>query len=140
MRFDDAGLDRLLDRWPIARLATVAPDGRPHVVPVVFARAGGALWSPVDGKAKAGRTLARVRNVAHEPRVALLIDDYGDDWAQLWWLRIDGRASLVAGDPVAEAALRAKYPQYRDVALYAGEPLLVRVAPERVTTWANVPA
>jgi len=139
MLLEDAGLERLLDGWPIARLATVAPDGRPHLVPIVFARAEGALWSPVDGKSKTGRTLARVRHVTHEPRVSLMFDDYDDDWEQLWWLRIDGRATLVAGDPAAEAALRTKYPQYRDVALYAGGPLLIRIDPEHVTTWANVP-
>jgi hypothetical protein len=47
-------------------------------VPIVFARAGGALWSPIDGKLKAGGGLARVRNIERDPRVALLLDHYAD--------------------------------------------------------------
>ena len=137
MRLPDAEIDALLDAWPVARLATVAPDGRPHLVPIVFARAGGALWSPIDGKPKRGGTLARVRNVAHEPRVALLLDHYDDAWRRLWWIRVDGRASCVAGDAAAEAALRAKYPQYRDVPLYAFDPLLLRIAPGAIASWRS---
>ena len=60
-----------------------------------------------------------------------------DDWNQLWWIRIDGRATLVPGDAAAEAALRAKYPQYRGVPLYAAEPLLIRIEPTQVTTWGR---
>jgi PPOX class probable F420-dependent enzyme len=135
VQLDDPGLDRLLDTWPVARLATVAPDGRPHQVPIVFARVAGVLWSPVDGKPKASGALARIRNLRAEPRVSLLLDHYDDDWQRLWWIRIDGRACTVAGDAGAEAALRAKYPQYREVPLYAGEPLLIRIDADRVVSW-----
>jgi len=133
----DAETERLLDASPVARLATIAADGRPQLVPIVFARSGGALWSPIDAKPKSGRLLARIRNVERDPRVALLVDRYDDDWRRLWWLRIDGRASIVHGDAAAETSLRAKYPQYRGgVALYGGEPLLVRIEPERVARWS----
>jgi PPOX class probable F420-dependent enzyme len=133
----DAETERLLDAAAVARLATIAPDGRPQLVPIVFARSDGALWSPIDGKPKSARPLARVRNIERDPRVALLVDHYEDDWRRIWWLRIEGRASLVRGDAAAEAALRAKYRQYRGaVALYAGDPLLVRIAPERVSRWS----
>jgi len=138
--FLDADTDRLLDATAVARLATIAPDGRPQLVPIVFARSGGALWSPIDAKPKSARPLARVRNIERDPRVAVLVDHYEDDWRRLWWVRVDGRASLVRGDAAAEAALRAKYPQYRGaVALYAGAPLLVRIAPERVARWSPGP-
>ena len=135
MTRSEAEIERLLDAAPVARLATVAPDGRPHLVPIVFARSGGALWSPIDGKPKRGGPLARQRNVEHEPRVAVLVDHYDADWRALWWIRVDGRASLVHGDAAAEAALRAKYPQYRDVALYAAERLLIRIEPTGTATW-----
>jgi PPOX class probable F420-dependent enzyme len=137
MSLSEAEREHLLDSWPVARLATVAASGRPQLVPIVFARAGGALWSPIDGKLKTGGGLARVRNIERDPRVALLLDHYADDWQQLWWLRVDGRASLCGGDAGAEAALRAKYPQYRDVPLFAGEPRLLRIDPERILTWAS---
>jgi PPOX class probable F420-dependent enzyme len=138
MRLPDAEIERLLDAWPVARLATIAPDGSPHLVPIVFARHAGALWSPIDGKPKAGGRLARVANVAREPRVAVLLDRYEDDWRRLWWIRVEARAALAGGDAGVEAALRAKYPQYRATALYAdpAAPALLRIAPLRVTSWA----
>lgn len=136
--------DALLERWPAARLATLAADGSPHVVPVVFARHGGRLWSPVDAKPKGTGELARIRNVRARPQVSLLLDHYEVDWHRLWWLRVDGRADVVeAPDPelpgVADA-LRAKYPQYREWPLYRGAPLLLRIALERTRSWCAGPA
>ena len=137
MTLSDEARERLLDSWPVARLATLAKDGRPHLVPIVFARVGGALWLPIDGKPKSPGVLARVRNIESDPRVALLLDHYAADWQRLWWIRIEGRGSVCGADTGAEAALRAKYPQYRDVPLFAGEPLLLRIDPERVLTWTS---
>ncbi len=118
-------------------LATLRADGSAALVPVVFARVGGALWSPIDGKPKRGPVLARLANVAREPRVALLLDGYDANWARLWWLRVEGRARAEsAGIADGEAALRAKYPQYADVPLFAGEPVLLRIELERVSSWA----
>jgi PPOX class probable F420-dependent enzyme len=128
-------VERLLERWPVARLATVAADGRPRLVPVVFARHAGALWSPVDGKPKRRAALARVADIERDPRVALLLDHYDPDWRRLWWIRVDGRAALCGAVDAVEAGLRAKYPQYREVPLYAGEPRLIRIEPEASTSW-----
>jgi PPOX class probable F420-dependent enzyme len=140
MRLSGAEVERLLDTWPVARLATLGPDGRPHLVPIVFVRHAGALWSPIDGKPKRSAELARVRNLAHDPRACLLLDHYDADWRRLWWIRVDGRAAVVGRDPEAEAALRAKYPPYREggTALYAGAPALIRIEIARVTSWAAV--
>jgi len=134
-------IERLLDDWPVARLSTVSPSGAPEAVPVVFARSGGALWSPIDGKPKRGGELARLRNVRAEPRVCLLLDHYEDDWSLLWWLRVDGRASVVgldaAGAAGAAAALRAKYPRYAEgvTALFSGPPTLLRIEVVRAFGW-----
>jgi PPOX class probable F420-dependent enzyme len=135
--------DALLERWPVARLATLSADGRPHLVPIVFARRDGALWSPVDGKPKGGGELARVRNLRERPRVSVLLDHYDADWRRLWWLRVDGRARAVEGAPDAgdaelaavAAALRAKYPQYAEWPLFRGRPLLLRIAIDALRSW-----
>lgn len=112
-------------------------------MPIVFARVDEWLWSPIDGKAKRGGELARVRNVRREPRVELLLDHYEADWSRLFWLRVRARAELAGGaDPLfaeVEHALRAKYPQYEQTALFAGEPTLLRIAPERITSWRGSP-
>jgi PPOX class probable F420-dependent enzyme len=136
----------LLRRSPVARLATLGPGGAPRLVPIVFVWHAGRLHSPVDGKPKAGGELARLRDVRRDPRVCVLLDGYADDWARLWWLRLDGVAEVVsaAGEeeaPIAAAAaaLRAKYPQYRTTPLFRGEPTLLVVRVERVRSWCAGP-
>jgi PPOX class probable F420-dependent enzyme len=103
-------------RERVARLASVRPDGSPHIVPVVFAVEGDEIWIAVDEKPKRSRELQRLTNVAREPRVSLLADRYDDDrWSRLWWVRADGRAQVRRdAQSVARAAalLGAKYPQH----------------------------
>ena len=139
MPLPEAEIERLLDTWPVARLATIARDGRPHLVPIVFARSRGALWSPVDAKPKSAARLARVRHIERDPRVAVLLDHYDADWQQLWWIRLDGRASLHGGDADAEAALRTKYPQYATTPLFRDVPLLLRITAASMTSWSGDP-
>jgi PPOX class probable F420-dependent enzyme len=141
VKLERATIERIMATWPVARLATLGEDGRPELVPIVFAQSGGALWSPIDGKAKRGVELARVRNLRRDTRVCLLLDHYDADWTKLWWLRIDGRGALVRADS-AEAravadALRAKYPEYASgrTRLFDGEPTLIRIEVEKSFGW-----
>jgi PPOX class probable F420-dependent enzyme len=102
---------------PIGRLATVDPDGRPHLVPIVFALAGDTVYSAVDAKPKRSRMLRRIENARRDPNVAVLVDHYDDDWARLWWVRLRGRARVLDGGVEAQRALALlaeKYAQYRD--------------------------
>ena len=100
---------------PVARLATVRSDGRPHLVPVVFVLTGEVVYTAVDAKPKRTPRLQRLANVAHEPRCSLLVDHYDDDWSRLWWVRADGEAAVVEAAEADEgfAALVARYEQYR---------------------------
>ena len=107
---------------PVARLATTRPDGRPHVVPVTFALLAGAyadtLVTAVDAKPKRTTDLQRLRNVAANPAVSLLVDHYDGDWTRLWWVRLDGTARVVVEGPERGDLLEhlvAKYEQYRDL-------------------------
>jgi PPOX class probable F420-dependent enzyme len=99
----------------VARLATVRPDGRPHVVPVCFAVEGDWVVSVVDEKPKRSAELARLANVRAQPAVSLLVDEYDDDWTRLWWVRVDGTGLVVEGGTDHERAvalLATKYAQY----------------------------
>lgn len=122
----------------VARLATVSEDGRPHLVPVVFAvDAGEVLWTAVDGKPKTTPALRRLRNITANPRVSLLVDSYAEDWSTLWWVRADGLATIapVAGEEgaAAVAVLARKYPQY----LTDPPPgPLIRVEIDRWVSWS----
>jgi PPOX class probable F420-dependent enzyme len=115
MRLDPAEARALFASAAVARLATVRPDGSPHLVPVCFALAGETIYTAVDHKPKSTAALARLRHIAAEPRVALLADRYDEDWSRLWWVRVDGEASVVSSPHEREralAALIAVYPQY----------------------------
>jgi PPOX class probable F420-dependent enzyme len=124
----------------VARLATVDDAGYPHVVPVVYATDGRAYYSPIDAKPK--RTppdrLKRVRNIRGNPRVALLIDHYEEDWARLRFLLVQGRAELLNGGSEWRSArelLRAKYPQYRTLPLPPEAPV-IKIVPDHVVGWS----
>lgn len=118
-----------------ARLATVGADG-PHLVPMVFAVDNGLIVSAVDGKPKSTRNLQRLRNIAVEPRVSVLVDHYDDDWSLLWWIRMDGRAEIREADSTAGTAavdaLVAKYPQYQR---HRPAGPVIMIAPVRWRSW-----
>ncbi|HWD75105.1 MAG TPA: TIGR03668 family PPOX class F420-dependent oxidoreductase [Solirubrobacteraceae bacterium] len=118
----------------VARLATAGADGRPHLVPVVFAVSGDLIYSTVDAKPKRTTSLRRLANVRENPAASLLVDHYDDeDWGALWWVRADGRGRVLdpsgetpwgtGDDLAAEAAearraidlLRRRYPQQEAV-------------------------
>jgi PPOX class probable F420-dependent enzyme len=99
----------------VARLATTDPDGRPHLVPIVFAVDGETLYSAVDEKPKRSRRLRRIENARARPDVTILVDHYAEDWTRLWWIRLRGRARVLEEGTERDRALallREKYPQY----------------------------
>jgi PPOX class probable F420-dependent enzyme len=111
---------------PIARLATITPDGTPHLVPVVFAvdadpqDGHDVVYTAVDAKPKTTHRLRRLLNIESNPQVSLLVDHYADDWTQLWWVRADGVAAIHADGQAMDTGyrlLRAKYRQYQSVPL-----------------------
>jgi PPOX class probable F420-dependent enzyme len=118
-----------------AYLATAGADGRPHAVPIGFAVAGDNISFAVDAKPKQTVNLKRLRNIAENPRVAVLFDHYEEDWSQLWWIRVDGTARVVA-DPAemsrAVDLLMDRYPQYGQ-ARPAGP--VVAISIDRMSGW-----
>lgn len=122
----------------VGRLATADATGHPLVVPVCFAFDGAALYSAVDAKPKRTRNLRRLRNVADNPHVSLVIDDWDEDWRRLRWVIVEGRADVLTRGPEFTQAidrLRDKYPQYRAMNLSRDEGAIVRIAPERILQW-----
>jgi PPOX class probable F420-dependent enzyme len=109
-------------------------EGGPRVLPVTFAVAEGRIWSAIDQKPKRTAELARLRFLRRDPRAALTVDRYSDDWDQLAWVQVLGRVSIFeVGDGVAGLeALRAKYEQYREEA--PPGPLL-GLEPQRFLWW-----
>jgi PPOX class probable F420-dependent enzyme len=99
----------------VARLATIDPRGRPHLVPICFVFAGDTIYSAVDEKPKRSRDLQRLKNVRGQPLVAVLVDHYEEDWSRLWWARLRGTARVLESGDERERALERlaeKYDQY----------------------------
>ena len=120
----------------VARFATADAQGRPHIVPIVFALDGNTLYFAVDAKPKKTTDLKRLKNIAANPAVSVLVDQYANDWTKLWWVRADGTASVVIGSAEAERAialLAHKYEQHRRERP-AGP--VVEVHLDRVTGWS----
>jgi len=124
---------------PVARLATSTPEGKPHLVPVVFAVGGDSdhdvVYTAVDAKPKTTQRLRRLANIAANEQVSLLVDHYADDWTQLWWVRVDGVATIHADGTAMHTGyelLRAKYPQYQSVSLNGP---VIAVAVRRWSSW-----
>lgn len=120
----------------VAVLASIGPGG-PHLVPVVFALDGDRLHLAVDTKPKRGGQLARVANLRADPRCALLVHGYDEDWARLWWARADGRAAII--DHGADwdrtlTLLQDRYPQYRGGTQIIGPAIVIDV--ERWSGWS----
>jgi PPOX class probable F420-dependent enzyme len=115
---DEAEQRRRVAAARVGRLATLDPDGRPHLVPICFALDGDTLYSAVDAKPKRSQRLRRIENARVRPAATVIVDEYDDeDWSALWWVRVRGDARVLDDGEERERALallRDKYPQYRD--------------------------
>lgn len=124
----------------VGRLATVTPEGSPHVVPLVFVildRDGGlvAYWV-VDEKPKRSRRLQRLRNIETNPSAAILVDEYTDDWGRLWWVRADGTGRVVRSRSERVAALDALHAKYQQYAMTRPNGPVGAIDIHRVSGWA----
>jgi PPOX class probable F420-dependent enzyme len=122
----------------VARLATIRPDGTPHLVPICFALLGDdtQLVSAVDEKPKSTPALQRLANLRANPAATLLVDHYDEEWRRVWWVRLDGHGRVVEDGSEREQAndaLRAKYRQYERIGL-SGAALVIDI--DRWRGWA----
>ena len=135
-------VEEFIERARLARLATIDSEFKPHLVPVVFVFNGNHFFIPVDEKRKTAKPekLKRIRNIQHNPNVALLIDEYSEDWTKLAFVMIQGKASIASKGEgniqVREAykKLMTKYIQYQKVGV--GEMCII-ITPKKVASWRN---
>ena len=135
------GARRFLADRRVAHLATADTCAVPHVVPVCFAMAEGMLYITIDEKPKRhpSTTLRRLRNIAENPVVAVVVDRYDEDWSLLGWVMLRGPAEILnegTEHDDAQALLRTRYRQLEAMQI-AGHPVIaIRV--ERITSWGNL--
>jgi PPOX class probable F420-dependent enzyme len=129
-----AWANELLESERVGRLGLLDDEGAPRVLPVTFAVAEGRIWSAIDDKPKRAAEPARLRFLRRDPRAALTVDRYSDDWDELAWVQVLGSVRML--DPSEGAAgleaLSSKYEQYQAEA--PPGPLLA-LEPERYLWW-----
>ena len=137
MRLDSDEARRSFATGRVGYLATLRADGTAALVPIVFQVMGDRVISAVDPKPKRTPELARLRHIAQEPRVSLLVDHYEEDWDRLWWARAEGLGRAALAGPERDdaiAKLRVKYTQYEKLDGAFGDVVIVEVA--RWTGWS----
>ena len=136
-------IEEFVQRVRVARLATIDSEFKPHLVPVVFVFDGNHFFIPVDEKRKKTKLekLRRIKNIQSNPNVALLIDEYSEDWSRLAFVMIQGTASVVKSRPQADIQLKqalkeltTKYTQYQKIG--TGEMCII-IKPEKVASWRS---
>src|SRR5947207_12448334 len=128
-----------VQRQRAARLATADENGHPTLIPICYAFDGRVFYTPLDEKPKSvpGTQLKRVRNIEARHEAALLIDQYSDDWSQLGYLLVRGKAELIAPGHELHAQalllLRTRYAQYRSMVLEQYP--VIMLTPAQVSSW-----
>lgn len=111
---DESRMRRAATQARVARVGTIDPRGRVHLVPVTYVLDHDTWYSPSD----AGPRLARrLRNLSYDTRVTILIDSYAEDWTLVWWVRLRGQGRIAAAPAEQERArrlLNQKYQQFAD--------------------------
>jgi coenzyme F420-0:L-glutamate ligase / coenzyme F420-1:gamma-L-glutamate ligase len=135
---------RFLDRHRVGHLATASRDGDPHVVPLCYARVDRDIYFVCDDKRKRGgpKALKRLANLQENPRAALVVDDYGDDWSKLSYLLLHLEAAIVTDEgeyETALVALRRRYPPYAAMPLRRDRNPMVRLRPIGAHFWVAAP-
>lgn len=132
---------QFIDHQRIGHLATADRQAVPHVVPVCFAIVDRTLYITIDEKPKqgSGSGLKRLRNIAENPAVSVIVDRYDEDWSRLGWVMLRGRAEILTDGREhddAQALLRTRYPQLAAMQIAQHPVIALRIA--RVTSWGNL--
>jgi PPOX class probable F420-dependent enzyme len=135
-------IERLfLSSRKVGHLATADLHAAPHVVPVCFAISNDTLYVTIDAKPKRNRgtPLKRLKNIAQNPAVAIVVDRYDEDWGQLGWIMLRGQAEILndgSEHDQAHALLRSRYPQLQVMQIAELPVIAVRIV--NVTSWGNL--
>ncbi|MDC0035040.1 pyridoxamine 5'-phosphate oxidase family protein [Chloroflexi bacterium] len=129
---------------PLARLSTVTPLGLPHSIPICFALSGfDTIYTPIDSKPKRSskKPLTRINNIINNDEVVVLFDRYSEDWNELGYVMVKGKAHVVANQHEKMAAvtlLKKRYTQYRDQNYLPEKPTIIGVKVYDYTSWGNL--
>lgn len=122
--FTDAEIEYLTSSR-LGRLATVGPDGQPHVVPVTF------VFNPGEDSIDVGGLFfgasKKWRDARHNPKVCFLVDESWGSGAKGIEIRGDAELHETGGD-----SINLRFPQFA--------PQYFRIRPRRIVAWGVDPA
>ena len=99
-----------LIQWErVARVATVGAAGMPHLVPVCQIFLGGKIYF---ASGKKGR---KILNLRANPKLALTVDLYSDDWDGLRGVMVQGTARVIERGPRFRGLRRRLYASIRSI-------------------------
>ena len=120
-----------------AQVATILPDGRPHVVPLAYMIFEDHLCFWTDPSSQ------KVLNLRRDPRVTVLVE-CGDDFAEFRAVQIFGDVDLIDDLDTSRRAGEALFARSRGelddqlrsyAAMLAAQRVVVKVKPQRVVSW-----
>ena len=131
-----------LNEHRIGRLATVDEGGKPLVLPVCFTLFNNILYTPIDKKPKKVTTgnLRRLKNISINPYVSIVFDGYYEDWTRLYYIIVEGQASVIGEGEEYKNSLQSlvqKYDQYRKMGLLELGLPVIKIKPEKIICWGN---
>ena len=107
-------------------VATVRPDGRLHLTPTWFAWHAGQVYICIDPAS------VKARNLAHNPRIALALEDGSQP------IMIEGVARPVDGAERPPGALDEFKRKYEwDIASDGQYSLLIEITPKKALDWGG---
>lgn len=131
---------QFLEAGRVGRLATADGGGRPHVVPICYALIEETIFFTIDEKPKRqGKGLKRLSNLEANPRAAVVVDHYEEDWSRLGWVMVQGRADILAGGTEhgqAQESLRRRYPALRTMRIERLPVVAIRIG--HVMSWGRL--
>lgn len=129
---------------PLGRLSTVTPAGLPHSIPICFVISGAdTIYTPIDLKPKRSpaKALTRVNNIVNNDEVVILFDRYTEDWNDLGYVMVKGKAHIVQShheNLTAVTLLKERYKQYREQSYLTEDPIVIAVKVYDYTSWGNL--
>ncbi len=134
---------KYISRKRVAHLATCDSAGVPTVIPVCHLFKDGIIYTPIDRKPKkvVPAKLKRIKNIIRNPNVALVMDEYQDNWEKLSYIIVTGKALIIDHGEEYATALRylcEKYEQYREMKLDTLGLPVIRILPEKVVSWGDI--
>jgi PPOX class probable F420-dependent enzyme len=135
----DEEVTAFLEQSRTSTMATVGPDGTPHLIAMWYGYLDGKIYFETKAKSQ------KATNLRRDPKIASMIEA-GDSYDQLRGVSVEGTATLIEDTTADEywAAAISVFERYNGpyteemrpfVEVMMNKRIVVRIDPERVRSW-----